>query len=331
MSPTVEHSKPVRLARAALAAVQEGEDGRAGRLLDRISNECGWAGVHVAIQAWCDSYLDHALDGKVDDQRRRTGEPVWIRADTGQLDREDSDLPADVLWAGKTINARCDMDADAFRQLMAELPDGVDGGRYVWRLLGMVASSISGLPRGFGLGSSAERGWLDPPTPTPEPAPEPGRPAVPAELTAAIKAALRAVLVGDGDEAADQFDIIAGHHLPGLFTACSAWATVVASTMPPGDSSGEDGWFSLEFGAVRAGQFTAVNPADIPADEKGVVWAGQFLTAWLNKDTGTAMAVFNAATADALGQGAVWLLRQAAAAIDEAAGPDPAADRACDG
>lgn len=143
-----DHSKPIRLATEAFHAALAGNPAKAGRYLQRISDECGGEGLGIAMRAWIDTYRDHATDGQPGSERNRM---AFIDSDTGQLDREDSDrLPPEVRWAGQVIAARCALDRDRYMQLIAEMPkDGAKIGVYVSTLLLTIARTINGLPRGF--------------------------------------------------------------------------------------------------------------------------------------------------------------------------------------
>jgi hypothetical protein len=143
-----EHSKPIRLATAAFHAALSNEPVKAGRYLQRISDECGGDGLGIAMRAWIDTYADHATGGE---PPRSRGNVAFIQEGTGQLDREDSDrLPPEVRWAGQIIAARCADDRERYMQLIGEMPDGgAEIGMYVATLLLTIARTVNGLPRGF--------------------------------------------------------------------------------------------------------------------------------------------------------------------------------------
>lgn len=145
---TIEHSKPVRLAAAAWQYALADKYESAGRMVKRISDECGGEGLAVALRGWCDTYADHARDGAED---IRPSQVNFIRTDTGQLDREDSErVPDDVRWAGQLIAARAELNQERWSELLAALPDdGAAIGRHVIRVLEMTAGTVNGLPRGF--------------------------------------------------------------------------------------------------------------------------------------------------------------------------------------
>lgn len=149
------HSKPARLAHAALSAALADKWATATRAIQRINDECGGDGLSIALRAWCDTYVDHSTDGTMNPN---VGGVNLIRTETGQLDRIGSDrVPARVQWAARLVHARAAMDQEAWLSCIAELPD--DGhviGSYVGAVLEAVAISINGLPRGYaGMGRGA--------------------------------------------------------------------------------------------------------------------------------------------------------------------------------
>jgi hypothetical protein len=150
-----EYSKPVRLAAAAYHAALAGQWQKAGRAVERISDECSGEGIMTALMAWCDWYADHATDGNAGKARPRM---KFINAKTGELDDERSDrIPEHVRWAGQIIAARAALDEPKFMALINAMPeDGAQVGRYVMGVLECVATTVNGLPRGFaGMGRGA--------------------------------------------------------------------------------------------------------------------------------------------------------------------------------
>lgn len=148
MTTTVSHSKPARLAAAALAAAQADKTNTAAGYIKRISDECGGEGLEVALRTWCDATVDHATDGD-----RAAGRPniSFVNAKTGELDNAASDrVPPSIRWAGRLIAARAALDLDAYRALLDELPeDGAEIGTYFLAVVNVVATTINGLPRGY--------------------------------------------------------------------------------------------------------------------------------------------------------------------------------------
>jgi hypothetical protein len=142
------HSKPVRLAAAAFQAALADKVDTASNCIQRINDECGGEGTYVALMAWIDAYADHATDGQ---PARGKSRIAFIREDTGQLDREDSDrVPAEIHWAGRLIAARASLDETRFNDLIKEMPtDGAEIGQYVGAVLLTITRTINGLPRGF--------------------------------------------------------------------------------------------------------------------------------------------------------------------------------------
>lgn len=101
----------------------------------------------ACLVVWCDAYVEHATEG-----RPMIASPTgmaFMDPATGALHGpEDSGLPVAAQWAGRVIAARCTMDEQAFMACIDELPDGNIGG-YVMGVLGSVASTIRGFPRGW--------------------------------------------------------------------------------------------------------------------------------------------------------------------------------------
>lgn len=145
---TQPHSKPVRLAGAAFQAALADKMDAAANYVVRVSDECGGEGIYLALMAWIDAYADHATDGQPVRSRARM---AFIRADTGQLDGEESDrLPPEIRWAGQLVAARASLKEERFNELIAEMPtNGAEIGTYVLAVLQVVAQTINGLPRGF--------------------------------------------------------------------------------------------------------------------------------------------------------------------------------------
>lgn len=148
-----EHSKPVRLAHAALFAAIDGKWDRANELLARLNRECPGPGLGDALVAWCDAMQDHATDGDMSFQRIRTA-PMAI--ETGELIAHDGKEPY-LAWCGRIIQSRTAGDRDEFVAALDELnaiEGGVERGRYVSMLVESIALSIRTLPRGY-----AATGW----------------------------------------------------------------------------------------------------------------------------------------------------------------------------
>ena len=87
MAGMTDHRKEVRLAQAALASALSGKREASHRYVQRISDECGGEGLHTALIAWSDTFVDHATDGTM---ARAAPKMSFIRTDTGQLDRPGS-------------------------------------------------------------------------------------------------------------------------------------------------------------------------------------------------------------------------------------------------
>ena len=145
--PDAAHSKPRRLARAALIAAIDQRWNAAERAIQRVSDECGGAGLGEAILAWTDAMIHHATAGQ--QVPFAPGGMDFADPQTGQLNVE---LPAEVEWAGRLLAARAAMDQDRYRAVLAELPDDPAGiGLHVWRLIEVIGMTIRGLPSGYAL------------------------------------------------------------------------------------------------------------------------------------------------------------------------------------
>lgn len=141
------HSKPIRLAAAALNAALDRQWPRAERALQRLNAECDSGGLADALIGWCDTLIAHVTDGDAGAQKVRMA--AW-NVDTGALGGE---IRPTVRWAMELIQARAAMDLDAFRAKLDELnaiDDGFERGKYVVELLQSVALTISSTPRGYG-------------------------------------------------------------------------------------------------------------------------------------------------------------------------------------
>jgi hypothetical protein len=138
------HSKPVRLAHAALQAAFGEKYDAMNRYLARISQECGGEGITVALMTWCDAFHAHATDGDLRPAKVRLS---MIQSDTGAV-ATGEDLPEPAVWAKRLIAARLAMDEQAWSDAIDDVPpDQV--GQYVWGVLHVVATTINGLPRGY--------------------------------------------------------------------------------------------------------------------------------------------------------------------------------------
>jgi hypothetical protein len=151
------YTKSVRLAAEALRAAQADDWEAVRAAVQRIGDECGSEGLSVALLAWCDTYIDHATDGKP--EVVKAPQVAHMDVETGRLERDgDADLREDRRWAGRMLSARALMDHDAWVAAVQDMPlDGAEIGRYFTTLLSGVAGSINGFPRGYALmGRSAQ-------------------------------------------------------------------------------------------------------------------------------------------------------------------------------
>jgi hypothetical protein len=142
------HSKPVRLAHAALLAGVDGKWQRATDLIKRINEECPGPGLGDALVAWCDAMQEHSTDGDMTFVKIQTAP---MKVETGELEAH-GEKAAYLAWCGRLITARAAGDRDAFVACMDELnamPDGFERGQYVGALVESVALTIRTLPRGY--------------------------------------------------------------------------------------------------------------------------------------------------------------------------------------
>jgi hypothetical protein len=144
----LQHSKPVRLAHAALTAGVDGKWKRVEQLLNRINTECPGSGLGDALVAWCDAFAEHSNDGMPEFEQVRI---AHLNVDTGAMNQAD-EVTARRAWAGRIIAARVAGDRDAFVTCLDELnaiEDGFERGQHVASLVESVALSIRTLPRGY--------------------------------------------------------------------------------------------------------------------------------------------------------------------------------------
>ncbi|WP_036374370.1 hypothetical protein [Micromonospora sp. ATCC 39149] len=144
---TTNHSKPVRLAGAALTAAVENDWRRASDAVERLNRECPGAGLMTALIAWCDTFAAHANGGAAPTFGKVRLKP-WA-VGTGSTEQE---VPARTRWAIDLIQARAEGDEAAFNAVVQQLNDISDGyqrGNYVSALLESIALTIRSLPRGY--------------------------------------------------------------------------------------------------------------------------------------------------------------------------------------
>lgn len=143
---TASHSKPVRLAAAALDAALARQWPRAERALQRLNAECDSGGLADALIAWCDTLIVHATGGDTGSHKVKMS--AWD-IDSGAVGGE---IRPTVRWAMELIQARAAKDLDAFEAKLDELnaiDDGFERGKYAVELLQSVALTINSLPRGY--------------------------------------------------------------------------------------------------------------------------------------------------------------------------------------
>ena len=146
MSAPAVHSKPVRLAHAALLACVDRDWPKAERFLQRLNAECPGPGLGDALVGWCDALAEHANDGPPEFGKVRIFE---INQDTGA---KLTELTPQQQWCNRLIVARAAGDRDAFVALLDELNaigDGMERGTYAVCLVQAVAGTMRILPRGY--------------------------------------------------------------------------------------------------------------------------------------------------------------------------------------
>lgn len=148
MTAQTQHSKPIRLAHAALTAAIDGKWRKASDLVTRISTECPGPGIGDALIAWCDALAEHSNGGPVEFGKVRVR---TLETETGAIDADAGRTPY-LDWAGRLVVARGAGDFDAFAALLDEvnaIPDGFERGRYAGQLLESAALTIRNLPYGY--------------------------------------------------------------------------------------------------------------------------------------------------------------------------------------
>lgn len=148
MGSPEQHSKPVRLAHAALFAAIDGKWKRVEGLLIRLNTECPGPGLGDALVAWCDALAEHSNDGMPEFGRVRV---QTLEVETGAMNAPNGETP-EIRWVGRLITARAAGDRAAFEACMADLnaiSDGFARGRYVLQLVESVALTVRNLPRGY--------------------------------------------------------------------------------------------------------------------------------------------------------------------------------------
>lgn len=146
MSDAAAHSKPVRLAHAALYACIDKDWTKAERLLRRLNTECPGPGLGDALVAWCDALAEHGNDGPFEFGKVRVFE---VDGDTGA---KLGDLTPQQEWCNRLIVARAAGNRDAFAALLDELntiADGMERGTYAVCLAQAVAGTMRTYPRGY--------------------------------------------------------------------------------------------------------------------------------------------------------------------------------------
>src|SRR6185437_16088967 len=129
---TADEDRVTLLAAAAVRSVIRGDNDRAVKAIKAI-DDAGEVGF--ALAAWCDWLIvqQEKLGMATADSNAGV---VWRNTASGQVDTDAADVPAEVGWAGRLIQARAALDRDAFGALLNEVPkDPRRAGAYVWTLL----------------------------------------------------------------------------------------------------------------------------------------------------------------------------------------------------
>jgi hypothetical protein len=140
---TRQHSKPYRLASAALLAAIDEKFPAAARLVQRLYGECGPDSVVDAILAWCDTLHAHATDGDMAPLKIRIGH---MTLETGEVDK---DVPPRIAIAGRLIAARIADDEPGFRAICDEVSSDKEWSQVVCGVLEQAAATIRTFPRGY--------------------------------------------------------------------------------------------------------------------------------------------------------------------------------------
>lgn len=135
---TKAERRALRLASDALRCAVAGDRERAFRVVERIGDECGGEGLALAMVGWSDTLIARVPN--------LTGKPVrlaFMQADSGRVDENADDVPAEVRWSGRLLAARAADDRQTWNALIDALPeDGEQVGHHVGCFLGMVALNI---------------------------------------------------------------------------------------------------------------------------------------------------------------------------------------------
>jgi hypothetical protein len=136
--------RAVELAGLALSCGMRGDWDKATRATQRISDECGPAGLERAMLAWIDTFA--AQMGHKPGQRVRI---VFQEIETGTIRTAgDEQIRPEIQWAAKLIAARTADDIDEWTALMDERAgDPVADGKGVGALMETIAQNMANLAR----------------------------------------------------------------------------------------------------------------------------------------------------------------------------------------
>lgn len=132
------------LAGLALSRAMAGDWPKATGLAQQIGDECGPAGVDVALRAWIDT-LSRRMGHKPGQRIRIVLQEVETA--TVRLP-DDEQVRPEVQWAARLIEARAASDLDAWTALMREVPEGpTEFGKRVGAVLETVAMQLARMSR----------------------------------------------------------------------------------------------------------------------------------------------------------------------------------------
>lgn len=128
------------LAAAALHKAMADDWHAAGRVIERIADECGATGLARAMLGWCDTLIarDPALAGLAEGGAVML---VFKETKSGRIDTNADDVPPCARWAGRMVAARAAGDRATWDALMGAVPAD-EQGAHVSAVLEGVALSL---------------------------------------------------------------------------------------------------------------------------------------------------------------------------------------------
>lgn len=128
-----------------------------GGIVESIFDQFGLDGLVVALQVWCDRYMEHAMgceDSRVDAVSLSFVDRMTLAPAGPEVD--DSSR-----WAAELISARALRDRDRFMALVADVLNAADGsklGMHMAAVLSLVSHGINMTPAGYAALSEQMRG-----------------------------------------------------------------------------------------------------------------------------------------------------------------------------